>query len=118
MSNTKIFENHVIDITNSDHRNKIVSENKIVVIDYYTEWCGPCKEIKDEYNQLAKKYNIENVCILVKEDAEKTDMESLDEVIKSVPTFHFYVDGKLQKTLTIKGANISRVSATIDILIE
>ena len=77
-----------------------------------------CKEIKDEYNEMAKKYNIENVCVLAKEDAEKTDMASLDVAVKSVPTFHFYVNGKLQKDLTIKGANINRVNATIDVLLE
>ena len=34
---------HVIEITSTDHRQELVSKNKIVVIDYYTQWCGPCK---------------------------------------------------------------------------
>ena len=37
-------EQHVIEITSTEHRQELVSKNKIVVIDYYTQWCGPVKK--------------------------------------------------------------------------
>ena len=111
-------KNEVIEIKDTDHRNNLINNNDIVVIDYYTDWCGPCKEIKDKYSDIASLFHDTSNCIIARENAENVDMSTLHEKIISVPTFHFYNKGKLIKSLTIKGTDIKKVENTITVLLE
>lgn len=43
-------------IQNLMHFLQVVQENKKVIVDFYADWCGPCKNIKPEYQKLADQY--------------------------------------------------------------
>ena len=64
-------------------------ENKLVFIDFYTEWCGPCKVMaRDVFPQkkLGDFMNTHFVCI--KLDAEKEGKDAAEQYnIESYPTF-------------------------------
>uniref|UniRef100_A0A7N8YIW1 Thioredoxin n=1 Tax=Mastacembelus armatus TaxID=205130 RepID=A0A7N8YIW1_9TELE len=59
--------------------------DKLVVVDFSATWCGPCKKIAPEYEDLSKKPENKNVVFL------KVDV---DEAEVCMPTFHFYKNGK------------------------
>lgn len=69
----------------------IIAENKNVIVDFYADWCGPCKKMSTVIDQLAAKYpavvflkiNIDNNPDL----AEKFN-------IRSIPTVLYYKDNK------------------------
>lgn len=80
----------VIKLSSAEHKNSIIAGNKIVVVDVYTDWCGPCKIMAPKFDQLAQKYSVPGHCVLVKEDAE----DEITPSITSVPTFDFFYEGK------------------------
>ncbi len=100
----------VYKISSEDYRNDLIKNNKVVIIDYYTDWCGPCKQIAPYYEKLASKYV--GKCIFAKEDAGQ-NIEGCPD-IRSIPCFCFYVDGKHIKDYNVVGANIEKIKNTLD----
>lgn len=97
------MEQTCLKIQNMQHKQTLINSNRVVVIDVYGDWCGPCKAISPQYGEMAKKYNRPGKCLLVKEDV---DME-LSQNIRGVPCFLFFKDGKYMESVT--GADLQQV---------
>jgi thiol-disulfide isomerase/thioredoxin len=104
----------VIRIKSDLHRQEIIANNRITLIDYYTDWCKPCQDTTQSYAKLSKKYI--NICALVKENVND-DIYGAEE-ISSVPCFHFYIDGIHIPEYTITGGDILLVEEYIQKSIE
>lgn len=74
----------------SEYNNEINSFKGLIVIDFFTTWCGPCKAIAPFIENLSMKYP--NVKFL-KVDIEKNEDIAGPKQIQSIPTFHFMVKG-------------------------
>lgn len=64
----------------------------IVFVDWYAEWCGPCKRIAPFVHDLKKKYK--NV-FFAKIDVDDCDGLAMQQGVRSMPTFQFFKKGKL-----------------------
>ena len=104
-------------VTSKQDRDNIIASNKIVVIDNYTDWCGPCKQCAPQYAVLAKTYNSPGLCVLVKEDVD-TKIGGHPVPIRGVPCFHFYINGFFQKDMVVTGADINLVEQTLAKLLK
>ncbi len=80
-----------VHIENSDHKNQLINSNRIAIIDCYGDFCQPCKMIAPAYEELAKKYRRDGVCVLAKEDIKI----GLSPDVRGVPTFFIYKDGQI-----------------------
>lgn len=101
-------------IESVEERTALIKDTNIVVIDYYADWCKPCKKIAPEIEELASMYGKVGEVAIAKENIDEAlDLESLPEPVKCLPTFHFYVNNELRKDLTITGANVQQVSVTL-----
>ncbi|PIM98669.1 Thioredoxin [Handroanthus impetiginosus] len=84
--------------------------DKIVVLDMYTQWCGPCKVIAPKFQELSQKYND---VVFLKLDCNQENKPLAKELgIKVVPTFKILKDGKIVKEVT--GAKLDDLIAAID----
>lgn len=72
----------------------------LVVVDFFTTWCGPCKKIAPFIEQLAQKYPEVK---FIKVDIERNEDIAAPRRISSIPTFHFIVKGQLVDEM--KGAD-------------
>lgn len=92
-------------VKSEQHRNQIIQSFKVLVVDNYTDWCGPCKLIDPQIRELAHQFN--GVIKFVKENAD----DELDgaPAVTGVPCFHFYVDGKHYPNFTITGGDVEGV---------
>ncbi len=72
---------------------KMVSTNDFVIIDYYAEWCGPCKRLEP----MLKKFQTEfgNKLVVKRIDIDKSPSLAEFYRINSIPLMHFYKKGKL-----------------------
>jgi thioredoxin 1 len=98
----------VLYFTSQEHKINTITNNRIVVVDVYADWCGPCKMISPQILELAKKYNRPGQCIVCKEDAEL----ELSPEVTGLPTFLFYIDGK-KVGEQIVGADVKSVEERI-----
>lgn len=63
-----------------------------VVVDYYSDGCGPCRQIAPLYKQLGKQYK--GKVVFLKVDVNFNRETSSIQAIRSMPTFQFYFNGK------------------------
>ena len=96
-------------ITSRDHRYHLISSHRVVVIDNYTDWCGPCKNVAPLFAQLALKYQkmYPNQVVFVKENIE--DEFGGAPPVRGVPCFHLYLEGSHIPELTVTGGSIKSV---------
>lgn len=100
------------EVTSNIDRESYMAKYKLVVVDNYAKWCGPCKMIIGPLNELYNKYHREGVCVIVKENAElNLPNQRLRVKPRAVPCFHFYVNGSMVET--IMGADVRKVEETI-----
>jgi len=65
-----------------------------VLVDFYADWCGPCKMMTPVIKQLASKYK--GQVRVLKVDVDKNPKVSFDYQIRGVPTFMIFKNGELQ----------------------
>jgi thioredoxin len=68
--------------------NKIISDNKSVLINFYAEWCVPCKKMKPSIDALTKELKGKVEIIRIDADKNKTLTKELN--ITNVPVLLFY----------------------------
>ena len=63
------------------------NDNKLFVLDFFAEWCGPCKKVAPEVGALQEQYN--NEIFVLKVDVDTCDDIASHYKITSMPTFLF-----------------------------
>jgi len=72
---------------------EVLDNEQLVVIDFWAEWCGPCRMISPIIDELAKEYD-NKVCI------GKVNVDENDDVvekygIRNIPTILFIKNGEI-----------------------
>lgn len=64
------------------------------LVDFYAQWCGPCKMLEPILENISDKINI------IKVDIDKFEKIAVEKGIMSIPTLIFYEDGEeVQKVI-------------------
>eukprot|EP00591_Stephanopyxis_turris_P001906 CAMPEP_0195522886 /NCGR_PEP_ID=MMETSP0794_2-20130614/21484_1 /TAXON_ID=515487 /ORGANISM="Stephanopyxis turris, Strain CCMP 815" /LENGTH=111 /DNA_ID=CAMNT_0040652749 /DNA_START=232 /DNA_END=567 /DNA_ORIENTATION=+ len=85
--------------------------SNLVIIDYSTTWCGPCKVIAPKFDEFSDKYP-DAVFLKVIGDASPDASKLMKrEGVRSVPSFHYFKDG--EKVEVVNGANADAIEAAI-----
>jgi thioredoxin 1 len=76
----------VEEITTEPAFKKALANNAAVVVDFFSQTCGPCIMIAPKFKELAKEY--EGRVKFIKVDVQRS---YVGVQVRSMPTFHFYV---------------------------
>ena len=69
-----------------------VNSGKLVMVDFWASWCGPCRMISPVIEDIAKKY--EGKAIIGKVNVDEEQELAIRSAVMSIPTVIFYKDGK------------------------
>lgn len=76
---------------------KILQDNRVVLVDFHAEWCGPCKTVKPELAKVEKNYA--GKVTFVEVDIDKRKALARSYKVASIPHFVILRDGKVQERL-------------------
>lgn len=80
-----------MEIINENRFKEILSESKLVLIDFYADWCGPCKMLAPVLEQLADVKK--DVLKVAKVNVDNEENLAWQFGIQSIPTMILFKDG-------------------------
>ncbi len=78
-------------INNEEFNNEVLKSKKIVLVDFYADWCGPCRMLSPILEELAEEYDVYKINVDNEEDL------AYKYGIMSIPCIIAFKDGKEYK---------------------
>lgn len=82
----------VSEVKRSNFKEEVILSDKLVLVDLYAPWCGPCRALAPVLEEIAEKYQDKVKVVKVNVDEEESIAQRFG--VMSIPTVIFFRDGK------------------------
>jgi len=101
-------------VTDASFKSDVLDSSEPVVVDFWAEWCGPCRMIAPALDEISKE--LQGKVKIVKMNVDENQQVPGQFGIRSIPTLMIFKDGKLaaQKVGAASKGDLSKwISAAI-----
>jgi len=102
---------HIHHVTDTNFDAEVLQSTKPVLVDYWAEWCGPCKMIAPVLDEIANEYG--EKLKVVKLNIDENQSTPPKYGIRGIPTLMLFKDGNVEAT-KVGALSKSQLTAFID----
>ncbi|MCI0707718.1 MAG: thioredoxin [Ignavibacteriae bacterium] len=81
------------EVTDANFESEVLKSEQPVLVDFWAEWCGPCRMVAPIVEELAKEYN--GTLKVGKMDVDSNPQVSMQYGIRSIPTLLVFKGGRV-----------------------
>lgn len=82
-----------VEVNDSNFEEVVLKSNKLVIIDFWAEWCGPCRMVTPIIEEISEEYG--GKVLVAKVDVDSNPGISSKLGIRNIPTVMFFKDGEM-----------------------
>ncbi len=105
------MSDHIISITDDTFEAEVLKANQPVLVDYWAEWCGPCKMIAPILEQVATEY--EGRVKVAKLNIDENPLTPPKYGIRGIPTLMLFRNGN-PEAIKVGALSKSQLTAFLD----
>ena len=84
-------------ITDTTFDKEVLESKKLVLVDFWAAWCGPCKMVAPVIDEIATEYN--DLVKVVKVNTDENPSTAASYGIRSIPTLLIFSEGSIVDTI-------------------
>jgi len=108
------MSDRIIHITDATFEEQVLNSDKPVLVDYWAEWCGPCRMIAPILDEIADEYD--GKLTVTKLDTDRNQATAVKYGVRGIPTLMIFKGGEIAGT-KVGALSKSQLSAFIDSVI-
>jgi thioredoxin 1 len=88
----------IVYLTDENYENEAMGSELPVLVDFYADWCGPCKMVGPIIEEMAEKYaGKAKICKINIDEQRKL---AITNKVMSIPTLFFIKDGEIKERIS------------------
>ncbi|MTB51394.1 thioredoxin [Lewinella sp. W8] len=102
------------ELTDANFQENVLDKKGIAVVDFWAEWCGPCRMIGPVIEELSQEYD--GKALVAKVDVDENSELSFKYGVRSIPTILILKDGEVVDKhvgVTTKQALVEKIEAQL-----
>ena len=111
MASTTTTANSIRRVTDDTFEPEVLKSETPVLVDYWAEWCGPCKSIAPILDEVAKEY--EGRLKIAKINVDENQLTPAKFGIRGIPTLMLFKNGNVEAT-RVGALSKSQLTAFLD----
>ena len=105
------MSDHIVHVTDDTFEKQVLQSDRPVLVDYWAEWCGPCKMIEPMLIELAEEYS--DKVTVAKLNIDDNPSIPPRYGIRGIPTLMLFKDGNVEAT-KVGAVSKSQLTAFLD----
>jgi thioredoxin 1 len=84
----------IVNLTDDNFKTEVLEAGEPVLVDFWAEWCGPCKAIAPILDQIAEEYK--GRVKIAKLNVDELQALAMEYSVRSIPTLILFKDGAVE----------------------
>ena len=85
----------IVYVTQENFENEVLKSDKPVLLDFYADWCGPCRMIAPILEEIAREHEEYKIC---KVNVDEVPSLAMQFEVMSIPTLLVFKNGEVTET--------------------